>query len=225
MASLQDVIRANETLRKRYDTATAIFTGATQGSGLGTLRAFAKHISHPKAIIVGRSLERFQGELQNLKTINPSGEFIFVEGQVSLIESIDAISKQMKNIVTNHSVDLLCMSPGWAPIEGRRFTTEGIDEMLALVYYCRLRLVQNLLEMGLMKPTGSVLSIFVGATEGRIFEDDLGLQKNYRILNMRGQFSAMKTLSFDRLAEQNPQMKFVHAHPGRVDPHVFVESV
>lgn len=225
MTSLKEVIAANASLPIRYDSVTAIFTGATQGIGLGTLKAFARHIPHPTAVIVGRQHERFERELKNLKLCNPRGNFIFVEGQVSLIKGIDTISSQITHELSTGTVDFVFMAQGSAPIEGRRYTNEALDEMMALIYYGRVRLVQNLIAMGMMRSNARIVSIAVGGKEGKIFEDDLALEKNYSILNMRGQISSMTTLTFDRLAEQNLETTFVHAFPGRVNTGLFTRSI
>ena len=198
--TLEEIKAANQTLSTHHEASTAIFTGATQGVGLVALQAFATHVPMPKAIIVGRSRQHFEDKLQRLKLINPKGEFIFIEGQVSLIKSIDAICEQIKDLVPSRTVEFLCMSQGYAPIEGRRFTSEGLNEVLALAYYGRVRMAENLVGMGLMKPSARVLTVLAGGKESTIFEDDLPLERNYSIFNLRGQSASMTTFSMDRLA-------------------------
>src|ERR1700761_6247339 len=105
MVATAEVRSANAALKTKHDTLTAVFAGATNGIGLATLRAFAKHIPQPKAIIVGRSRSKFEPELQNLKSINPNGDFTFLEADVSLIKNIDAVCEQIKKTVS--SIDLL----------------------------------------------------------------------------------------------------------------------
>ena len=108
------------------------------------------------------------------------------------------------------------MSQGYAPLEGRRYNAEGLDEVLTLCYYGRVRMVQNLLSSGILVPKARVLSILAGGKEGHIFQDDLPLERNYSIMNLRGQFASLMTLSFDTFASRTPGMIFLHIHPGRV---------
>lgn len=225
MLSLKEIVTANERLHTVFESAAAVFSGATQGIGLGTLKAFAKHIKKPTAYIIGRNKERFDDELSALEMLNPRGSFIFIEGQVNLVEGIDAVSDQIRGKAAPKSIDFVFMAQGATPIEGRRFTSEGLDEMMALIYYGRMRLVQNLIGIDRLRPQARIMSIAIGAREGKMFEDDLALEKNYSIINMRNQLSTMTTLTFDRLAERNPYMTFIHAFPGRVNTGLFSRSI
>ena len=227
MATLAQVVAANNELHARQGSTTAIFTGATQGIGLATLKAFAKHISKPRAIIVGRSRERFEDELESIRALNSNGEFIFVQAELTLIKAVDSVCAQIKELQSKEAgtVDLLCMSPGYAPLQGRKYSPEGLDELIALVYYGRVRMTQNLIAMNLMKPTATIISIMAGSKEGKLFEDDLALERNYTLLNLRGQFATLMTLSHDALAAENPEMGFVHIFPGKVKTGLLQRSV
>jgi hypothetical protein len=225
MASISEIIKVNETLPSRYESATAVFTGATQGVGLGTLQAFVKHIPKPRAIIVGRSRERFEDEMNRLRSINSSGEFIFIEGELSLIKDVDAIYEQIKQYLAGTKVDLLCMSQGYAPLEGRDYTSEGLDSLLVLVYYGRMRMVQQLIDGQLMASNGTVVSLLAGTIEGNIFEDDLALERNYSILRLRAQFASLTSVSLAGLAADHPEMSFKHIFPGRVKTGLLSRSV
>lgn len=225
MASISEIIKANETVRNRYESATAIFTGATQGVGLGTLQAFVKHIPKPRAIIIGRSRERFEDEMNQLRSINSNGEFTFIEGELSLINGVDAIAEQIKQHLAGTKVDLLCMSQGYAPLEGRDYTSEGLDSLLVLVYYGRMRMIQHLIDEQSMASNGTVVSILAGTKEGKIFEDDLALEKNYSILRLRAQFASLTSVSLAGLAADHPEMAFLHIFPGRVKTGLMSRSV
>lgn len=224
-ATLSEIVATNDTLHSQYESVTAIFTGATQGIGLATLKAFAQHIPKPRAFIVGRSRQRFHSELDNLASLNPNGEFIFIEAEVAMIRSIDAVCGQIKQLVSSNAVDILCMSQGYAPLEGRSYTSEGIEEVLALAYYSRVRMTQNLIDAHVLKPTAMVVSVLAGSKEGKLFEDDLALKRNYSLMNLRAQFSTMMTLSHDALAAENVDMSFVHVFPGRVKTGIFQRSI
>ncbi|KAI7499615.1 hypothetical protein KC367_g4313 [Hortaea werneckii] len=116
MVAISEVKSANDSLAKSPQELTAVFTGATNGIGLATLRAFAKHISSPRAIIIGRSQTNFAPELDNLYSINPNGNYTFLEAEISYIS-----------------------------FNGRETNADGLDTSISLRYYGRIRLAQNLL--------------------------------------------------------------------------------
>lgn len=212
MVAITEVRSANASLRNKYESLTAVFAGATAGIGLATLRAFAKHIRQPNAIIVGRSRSKFESELQNLRSINPKGQFTFLEADVSLIKNIDAVCERIKKEVS--SIDLLFTSQGYISFAGRENNADGLDNSISLRYYGRIRFIQNLLPI--MSKNARAVTVLAGGQEGKIFEDDLDLERNYSVGNSAGHFAAMLSLTNDKLAEQNPEKSFVHVFPGVV---------
>ena len=212
MVSVTEVRSANEALRNKHESLTAVFAGATAGIGLATLRAFATHIPKPKAIIVGRSRSKFEPELQNLQSINPNGDFTFIEADVSLLKNVDSVCEQIKKQVS--SIDLLFTSQGYISFVGRENNADGLDNSISLRYYGRIRFIQNLLPI--MSKNARAVTVLAGGQEGKIFEDDLDLEHNYSIGNSAGHFAAMLSLTNDKFAEQNPEKGFVHVFPGVV---------
>ena len=212
MVATTEVRSANAALKNTHESLTAVFAGATNGIGLATLRAFAKHIPKPKAIIVGRSRSKFEPQLQNLQSINPNGEFTFIEADVSLIKNIDAVCEQIKKTVS--SIDLLFTSQGYISFNGRENNADGLDNSISLRYYGRIRFIQNLLPI--MSKNARVVTVLAGGQEGKIFEEDLDLERNYSIGNSAAHFTSMLSLTNDKFAEQNPEKGFVHVFPGLV---------
>ncbi|KAK3703314.1 hypothetical protein LTR37_014526 [Vermiconidia calcicola] len=217
MASFNDVSAANEAL--------PIFTGATHGLGLATLRAFTKHIPKPRAITIGRSRERFENELRELQLLNPDANFQFIESELSLIRAIDTLCGQLRTELSSQSVDRLYMSHGYAPVEGRKYTIEGLDEVMTLGYYGRVRFVENLIAMDAVRHNASLVSVFGGGKEGKMFEDDLALERNYSILNIRSHFASLMALAWEGLSQSNPELPFMHVFPGRVNTGFLERSV
>ena len=212
MVAIDEVRSANAALKNTHESLTAVFAGATSGIGLATLKSFAKRVPKPRAIVIGRSRQRFDPEIQNLKRINSNGEYTFIEADISLIKNIDAVCEQIKNQVSG--IDLLFVSQGYVSFAGRENNADGLDNSISLRYYGRVRFTQNLLPI--MSPHGRAISILAGGQEGKIFEDDLDLERNYSIPNSMGHFAAMHTLAFDKLAAQNPEKGFLHVFPGLV---------
>ena len=216
MVSISEVRSANAALYSKpdLDSLTAVFIGATNGIGLATLRAFAKHISKPTAIVIGRIRSKFEPELQNLRSINPNGTYTFLEADISLIKNIDTVCTQITSHLGSSRIDLLYTSQGYVSFAGRENNAEGLDNSIALRYYGRIRCTQNLLPV--MAPHARTITILAGGQEGKIFEDDLDLEHNYSIANAAGHFASMLSLSTDKFAEANPEKAFVHVFPGLV---------
>lgn len=213
MVAIKDIQLANASLRKTHDSLTGVFAGATSGIGLETLRAFAKHIPKPRAIIVGRNRSKFQPQLDQLHTLNPDGEYTFIEAEISLLANIDRACDEIKRNVS--SIDFLVLSQGYVHIGARDNNADGLDNSSSLRYYGRVRFTQNLLPI--MSPTARVVSVLAGGKEGKVFLDDLDLERNYSTINVMEQFTTLMTLSFDKLAQQNPKKSFIHAYPGFVN--------
>lgn len=117
MVNLKIVRASNHSLQDLPPGLVAVFAGATDGIGLGTLRALARNANAPRAYIIGRSHDKAAHIIDKLKTINPAGSFIFVEGQVSLIHDVDRICEEIKKVETH--IDILCMSPGYLNLAGK----------------------------------------------------------------------------------------------------------
>jgi len=61
------------------------------------------------------------------------------------------------------------------------------------------------------------VSVLAGGDEGKLFTSDLDLKNNHSFTNDLGHFCTMHTLSFEKLAETNPSISFLHVYPGLVD--------
>ncbi len=221
MVSYDEVISANSSLHKKHEALTAVFAGATSGIGLETLKAFAKHIPNPRAIIIGRNRNKFEPELQSLRTLNPNGHFTFLESEISLIKNIDTVCHDVRDQLAatsasteGSSIDLLFLSQGYLLLSGRHNNSEGLDNSISLRYYGRVRMVQNLLPH--MSPDARIVSVLAGGKEGHIFTSDMDLERNFSIMNAMGHFTSLKTLSLDYLATANPGKSFIHIFPGFV---------
>jgi NADP-dependent 3-hydroxy acid dehydrogenase YdfG len=118
MVSLKEVRKSNVDLESLPPDLVAVFAGATAGIGLGTLRQFAKSTNAPRAYIIGRSRAKASHIIHELKIINPSGTFVFLEGQFSHIKDVDHMYEAIKKLETH--VDILCMSTGAANFSGNK---------------------------------------------------------------------------------------------------------
>lgn len=88
----------------------AVFAGATSGIGESALKQFAKNAIKPRIYFLGRSKQsgdRIRAELQKL---NPEGEYIYISVDVSLLHSVDDVSRQIKE--KESAINLLFLSTG-----------------------------------------------------------------------------------------------------------------
>lgn len=96
----------------------AVFVGATQGIGLRSLELYAAHTVAPKTYIIGRNEAVGARIIEDLKTRhNKDGEYIFLNAQVSLLESVDKVCEEVKR--RENKLDLLFMSTGALSFRGR----------------------------------------------------------------------------------------------------------
>ncbi|KAL8971788.1 MAG: hypothetical protein Q9197_003098 [Variospora fuerteventurae] len=114
MVAISLVRSSNESLRnlpRHLSSPTAVFVGATQGIGLATLRQLAIHTVTPTCYIVGRSEARVQEIIGELKQLNARGTYVFVKGEVALLESVDECCGNIKAMLgEGKGLDLLYMS-------------------------------------------------------------------------------------------------------------------
>ncbi|KAL8645307.1 MAG: hypothetical protein Q9210_006779 [Variospora velana] len=123
MVAISLVRSSNESLRnlpRHLSSPTAVFTGATQGIGLATLRQLAIHTVTPTCYIVGRSEARVQEIIGELKELNARGTYVCVKGEVALLERVDECCGKIKGMLgEGKGLDLLYMSQGYLSFGGR----------------------------------------------------------------------------------------------------------
>lgn len=103
---------------------TAVFLGATSGIGQSALRQLAQASVHkaPRVYIVGRNARAAEPFLAELRQTNPSGTFVFVEHDVSLIAGVNAAVAEIQDSLRTEGeskIDLLFLSMGFISFEGR----------------------------------------------------------------------------------------------------------
>jgi NAD(P)-dependent dehydrogenase (short-subunit alcohol dehydrogenase family) len=223
MVSLEIVRKANGTLASRLLKPVALFVGGTSGIGRSTLRQLALNTKAPTAYIVGRSENNAKPLLKELHQLNPLGSYNFIEADVSLIGNVDKACESIKQ--REKALDLLFMTPGGLSLVGRRETSEGIDKLLALRYYARMRFTQNLLPLleAAESQPGRVVSVLGGGFEGNINADDLDLKHGYNIVSCAMHSVTMTSLAMEHLAASQ-RASFVHVFPGLVGTNIYTNS-
>jgi hypothetical protein len=119
MVSLTAVRAANAQIKSLASPITAVFIGGTNGIGRATLIELAKaKPADLKVYIVGRNRSNHEGLLKELEGLNPKGEFIFLEAQITLLAEVKRVCDDI--ISREESLDLLWMSAGALPFDGRK---------------------------------------------------------------------------------------------------------
>lgn len=100
-------------------------------------------------------------------------------------------------------------------------TAEGLPLVIAVSLHSRLRMAQNLLPLLRRgKSLRRVISVFAGGKEGKLYLNDISGHKMPSSAS-RGHIATAMTLGFEGLAEQAPEVAFVHSFPGLVETNLF----
>ena len=98
MVSYSEVLAANTSLPPTSQDLTAVFVGATQGIGLGAVRALAKHNTKPTIFLLGRSETRLSEIEQGLLEINPNAAVHTIQtGDLALLSEVNKAAQKIKS--------------------------------------------------------------------------------------------------------------------------------
>jgi NAD(P)-dependent dehydrogenase (short-subunit alcohol dehydrogenase family) len=226
MVSYADVLNNNESLKSAGSGLTAVFVGATQGIGLGVLKALTKHTDSPTIFIVGRSETTLANIISELKTLNPTATLLPIRADdLTLLANVNTAC----DLITKHAsapskIDILHLSPGYLSFSARNPSSEGLDKITAIRYYARMRFVTNLLPLLRAAPSPRVVSVLAGGKEGQLWADDFLLERHYSVGIAADASASMMTLLMEALAAEpaNAKIVFVHLFPGIVgDTNLF----
>jgi NAD(P)-dependent dehydrogenase (short-subunit alcohol dehydrogenase family) len=119
MVSISAVRAINAEVATLTSYITAVFVGSTSGIGRATLLELAKIKTNGlKVYIVGRNPGNQKQLLDELGKLNPKGEFIFLEGQITLLCDVKRVCDEIKS--REQSLDILWLSAGALPFDGRK---------------------------------------------------------------------------------------------------------
>jgi NAD(P)-dependent dehydrogenase (short-subunit alcohol dehydrogenase family) len=88
----------------------AIFIGGTSGIGEYTLKEFARLARQPRIYNIGRSRQASDRIAVECKKLNADAQYTFIQADVSLIRSVDAVCKQIR--AQEKVVNILFLSAG-----------------------------------------------------------------------------------------------------------------
>ena len=165
----------------------AIFIGGTSGIGQGTAQAFARHVKgNAHIILVGRNRAAAEAIIETFPK-HESSKYEFVHCDASLIKNIPKMTSAL--LARLPKVNYLVLTCGVLPSVGdilrgvRHFTDEGLDMVLELAFYARVKVMLDLLPLiQKAKDAGEdarVLNVAAAGHGGPIDLDDMGLRKTY----------------------------------------------
>jgi len=204
---------------------TMIVVGGTSGIGQAMAEEFAKLTNgNARIIIVGRNRQAAELILSRFpKPTSPEALHEFVECDMSLIKRVHAMTMSLLSRL--EKVNYLVLSCGTLKIRGREETAEGIDQVMAIRYYARWKMIYDL--EPLLKraqaagEASSVLSILGAGFGGKVYLDDLSLRKHFSFTAVLNAMPAYNDAMIDSFAARNPGVHFCHIWPGQVNTPLF----
>ncbi|GAB1318452.1 Short-chain dehydrogenases/reductase [Madurella fahalii] len=217
MVSLEQMRASNARIPRSLPPGlVAVFVGGTSGIGETTMKKFAKHTVQPRIYFIGRSEQSAIRILAELQTLNPAGEYQFLQADVSLLQNVDHVCREI--YTKEKLVNLLFLTCG-TMVTGQE-TVEALYYPTAVTYYARIRFIANLLPL-LQKASAlrRVVSVYGGTKEGLLDPSNFPgcyIPPDAHPRQARAHLSAMTTLALESLALEAPDVSFVHAFPGCV---------
>lgn len=103
-------------------------------------------------------------------------------------------------------------------------TSEGLPLLPALGYYARIRFITNLLpHLKQARGLRRVVSVLAGGLDGPIDVNDFSA-RNLTTFKLRAHLVSMTDLALETLAEQAPEVAFIHDYPGAVKTGIVREA-
>ncbi|KAJ4131234.1 hypothetical protein NW765_017126 [Fusarium oxysporum] len=189
MVSLGVVEQSNNHIAALPEKFIAVFIGATSGIGRSTLENLATKARDPQIYSIARP------------------------------QSAATHEEAVKEIIQREEkLDLLVLSAGFIPFDGRKNTMEGLDPSMTTRYYTRLLTLIKLLPLLQRASSPRVLWVAAGGKEEPINDEDLDLRQpgNWTFWAASVHSTTMGTLSLERIAQENPKLSIVHWYPGPV---------
>ncbi|RFU32966.1 hypothetical protein B7463_g3378, partial [Scytalidium lignicola] len=219
MVSYKEIRASNALINDATAPRVAVFVGGTSGIGKLTVRALVATGASVRIYLVGRksSEERMRAFIQELHALNPKAEVIWTEGEIALLAETKRVCETIKS--KESCVDLLFLTAGYAPFGTRSETAEGVEITQSLEYYSRMLFILHLLPLLGEAEAPRVVSVLAGGLEpAAIHLDDLDLKKPGNFgMNAQMHYAAMNTTTLEKLANDNPNVTFIHSWPGWVN--------
>jgi NAD(P)-dependent dehydrogenase (short-subunit alcohol dehydrogenase family) len=131
MVNLSSIKLSNSRVDETSIPRVAVFVGGTDGIGKLALAGLARLGLSFKAYVIGRKEKEtsFRSVIEELHQVNPVASVIWIEGEVSLLSEVKRVCDYIRTLETE--VDLLFMTPGFAPFAGRQSTLSPSGSILS----------------------------------------------------------------------------------------------
>lgn len=198
----------------------SVFVGGTSGIGKLTIRALVATNASMRIYLVGRKTvkEPMSAFIGECNAVNSKAEIIWIEGEVSLLKETKRICDLIRS--KESRINLIFLTTGYAPFGPRTETAEGLEIAQSLEYYTRMLFVLHLLPLLEAAEAPRVISVLAGAlVKTSINLDDMDLKRpeNFGGVSAQMQYGAMNTMFLEKLADENPNITFIHSWPGIVN--------
>lgn len=111
MVALSDIKDSNARIASELPAGlVAVFVGATSGIGETALKKFAQYAKKPRIYFVGRSQVAADRIKKECQTLNSEGEYIFLKEDVSLLNNIDGVCREIQK--KERAINLLFLTQG-----------------------------------------------------------------------------------------------------------------
>ena len=133
MVSLSTVRSSNARIRSALPPGlVAVLVGATSGIGEYTLKALARHLDRPKIYFLGRSEQAGARISAECKALNPEGDFIFIQSELSELKQVDEVCRRLAAELA--VIDLLWLSQGALGVIKSELATSHCCRVLSTDY-------------------------------------------------------------------------------------------
>lgn len=217
MVKYADIKVSNASIKDSTMPQVAVFAGGTSGIGKLTIKALVGTGNSIRIYLVGRkaSEERMRAFIEEMRGLNPKAEIVWVEGEISLLAETKRVCDVIK--AKESRVDLLFLTAGYAQFWKLELNSEGHGLAQTLEFYGRMLFAHHLLP-ALKQANGRVISVAGGGLETTWIDlEDLDLKKHFRSMKTQPLYLTMNSVYMERLADENPDVVFIHTWPGFVD--------
>ena len=156
---------------------TFLITGANVGTGFEATKLLAS--KGAKVVMLCRNPERADNAINLIKQVQPDADLVFVQLDLSSLESVRKASEAIKNQINN--IDALICNAAVAQIAVQKRTDDGFERQMGVNFYGHFLLIGLLFEK-IKDSNGRVVVVSsLGYRMGhkRIQFEDLDFDKNY----------------------------------------------